>query len=566
MLYITLVCTLLGLISSTSAQPHPVGGAAYVSFHDRLYVQGGDLGGGNLINQFYALDLSRSWQTVSPVWNTLPAGPINAYHSGGFSADMNSFVTFGRETGSPYTTANFINIFSTSTGSWIGTGSTMIADPTRRDMTIASDPSPGGQIYFMGGDAGQAGTGRSNVIDIYNLKSSVVSETVVPPPGPQNLQGGAAAWLPHRKSMMIVGGMNDNLEGNSVYLFTPESDQSQSSTSGSYMTSSSSNSNIDNNGPYSSSSNSNSNGNYNSYSNSNSNSNNPNVLGSNSNSARSDEDGSVVAVFGGFVNQSSTSDHSIYFLDTRTWIWTSSTSNSVRGRSYSACAFSGNQFIVWGGFYQNPTSIPNNLPSIEESTLVYSLAAQNWVKTFEPSAGASSGSASGGQGERTNGNELSNGTKNIGIILAIAAVGAILALLITIGALMVIRKRNQRRRGSSSSASSGGGLSASRRNSSQLANHLGSSGPVSASNMMAPALNKTHFGTWDHHPRSGNLESGLVKDDKAGWVDNDINIPAVTGYNPWGRRESTTTVNTIPGITQTQTMIVATPIASSKRN
>ncbi|KAF9946172.1 hypothetical protein BGZ70_003369, partial [Mortierella alpina] len=284
MFYITLACTLLGLISSSSAQPHPVGGAAYVSFHDRLYVQGGDLGGGNLINQFYALDLSRSWQTISPVWNTLPAGPINAYHSGGFSADMNSFVTFGRETGSPYTTANFINIFSTSTGSWIGTGSTMIADPTRRDMTIASDPSPGGQIYFMGGDAGQAGTGRSNVIDIYNLKSSVVSETVVPSPGPQNLQGGAAAWLPHRKFMMIVGGMNDNLEGNSVYLFTPESSsssssQTQSTTSGSYGTSSSSGySNTDNNGPYPSS---------NINSNSNSNTNNPNAPGPSTDSARS---------------------------------------------------------------------------------------------------------------------------------------------------------------------------------------------------------------------------------------------------------------------------------------
>lgn len=62
-----------------------------------------------------------------------------------------------------------------------------------------------------------------------------------------------------------------------------------------------------------------------------------------------DEDGSVIGVFGGFVNRSSTSDHSIYFLDTRTWTWTMSSSNTVRGRSYSACAMTGNQFIVWGG-------------------------------------------------------------------------------------------------------------------------------------------------------------------------------------------------------------------------
>ncbi|KAF9910285.1 hypothetical protein BX616_010894 [Lobosporangium transversale] len=214
-------CT-LAVLSIVHAQPHPTGGAAYVTFHDRLYVQGGDLGGGNLVNQFYSLDLSRSWQTNSPVWNALPSGPINAYHSGGFSAEMNSFVTFGREVGSPYTTSNFINIFSTSTGSWIGTGSTMIADPTRRDMVAASDPSPGGQIYFMGGDTGQTGTGHSNAFDIYNLKSSVVSETNVPLPGPQNLQGGAATWLSSRNAMLVIGGLSDNAESNAVYLFTPK--------------------------------------------------------------------------------------------------------------------------------------------------------------------------------------------------------------------------------------------------------------------------------------------------------------------------------------------------------
>ncbi|KAF9579845.1 hypothetical protein BGW38_003730 [Lunasporangiospora selenospora] len=71
----------------------------------------------------------------------------------------------------------------------------MISDPTRRDMSVASDLSPGGQIYFMGGDTGQSGTGRSNVLDAYNLKSSVVLETQVPLPGPQNLQDGAATWL-----------------------------------------------------------------------------------------------------------------------------------------------------------------------------------------------------------------------------------------------------------------------------------------------------------------------------------------------------------------------------------
>ncbi|KAF9414891.1 hypothetical protein BGZ94_000249, partial [Podila epigama] len=431
--------------------------SAHATFRDRLYVQGGDLGGGNLVNQFYALDLSRSWHTTSPVWNTLPSGPINAYHSGGFSSDMNSFITFGREVGSPYTTPNFINIFSTSTGSWIGTDSAMVADPTRRDMAIASDPLPGGQIYFIGGDAGQSGAGRSNAFDVYNIQSSVVSETNIPHPGPQNIQGGTATWLTSKNAMILVGGVTDNAESNVVYLYKPSANMT--------TTSSYSNDNRINRRDYTSGSAS---GSPISSYNSGSMSSSSNLGSSAAWSAQatkghfpssrtahciaSNEDGSIIAVFGGFVNRSSTSDHSIYFLDTRTWTWTMSSSNTVRGRSYSACTMSGNQFIVWGGFYSNPTSTPNNLPSIEESTMVYSLFEQGWVNTFVSRTAGSEGygaDSNSGLGNRGNDNssDLSRpNNKFIGLVLAIACSGAIVALLITAGAIMIYRKRNQRRR------------------------------------------------------------------------------------------------------------------------
>ncbi|KAF9984419.1 hypothetical protein BGZ65_000421 [Modicella reniformis] len=510
---LVLACSIAVLSSIYAQQPHPTGGAAFVSFHDRLYVQGGDLGGGNLVNQFYALDLSRGWQTSRPVWAALPSGPINAYHSGGFSAEMNSFVTFGREAGSPYTTANFINIFSTSTGSWIGTGSTMITDPTRRDMVIASDPAPGGQIYVIGGDAGQSGAGRSNVLDIYNLKSSVVSETNVPLPGPQYLQGGGATWLSNRNSMLIVGGLFDNFEVNTVYMYTPGSGSSGSNT------------------------------NY-------------------------DEDGSQVAVFGGFVNRSSTSDHSVYFLDTRTWSWTVSTYNSVRGRSYSACAFSENQFIVWGGFYQNPTSTPNNLPSVEESTMVYSLDSQSWVSTFVPSVSSpesSSNSHSGSSGSRNNNSNNSNNSndnsdlsdpkgKSVGLVLAIAAAGAILALVITGGAIFVIRKRNRRRR-----------------------NNSNGTRPSTSQNGVAPmpTSNPYHSKKWDQKSLTG-LEAGnMMPSSGNGELVMTGDSHPHSSYTNWENRGSisshreddmgtTTTTTTNPMMGITQTTIVATPKNGSK--
>ncbi|KAF9179762.1 hypothetical protein BGZ51_006666 [Haplosporangium sp. Z 767] len=507
------VILLLAFLFSVHAQPHPVGGSAYVTIHDRFYVQGGDLGGSNLVDQFYVLDLSRSWPTNSPSWQALPAGPINAYHSGGFSADMNSFVTFGREVSSPYATRNFINIFSTSTGSWIGTGSTMIADPTRRDMTIASDPSPGGQIYFIGGDAGQSGTVRSNVMDIYNLKSGVVSETTVPLPGPQNLQGGAAAWLPHLKSMLVISGLFDNAEsGNTVYLYTSRSGRS------SYPTSAS------------------------------------NSNGGNEWTAQVYEDGSLVAVFGGFVNRSSTADNTVYLLDTRTWTWTSSTSDSTRGRSYSACAFVSNQLIVWGGFRQNPTSIPNNLPSVGESTMVYSFATNNWVTTFAPSGGSSpsshSGSGSSGSvsgGRNGNSDSIVTDTKSIGVILAIAAVGAILALLISTAIVILIRKRNRLRHNNNNHTRSGS-----------------RSATVSATTLAGlsgrNASKKTLVGTTTITSKSTKEELGTLS-----MMDAD-EVPAVSGYSPWEHHGSISSISRTNsmGITQTTIVTASGPIPLPK--
>lgn len=141
----------------------------------------------------------------------------------------------------------------------------MVADTTRRDMAIASDPSPGGQIYFMGGDAGTGGATHSNSMDIYNLKSSIVSETNVPLPGPQNLQGGAATWLPNRNSMLVIGGLSDNADSNVVYLYTPNTGSSSSSPNNNPPTSASYSSNSNINAGYGTPQNINNNNNNNPY-------------------------------------------------------------------------------------------------------------------------------------------------------------------------------------------------------------------------------------------------------------------------------------------------------------
>lgn len=211
------------------------------------------------------------------------------------------------------------------------------------------------------------------------------------------------------------------------------------------------------------------------------------------------------------------------------------------------------------------------MPSVEESTLVYSLDAQNWVSTFTPrgtayGAGENGGPNAGEQDGATDGDLSDPKGKSVGLILAIAAVGAILALVITGGAIMVIRKRNRRRRSNSTST---------RHTSSQ--NGIAPMSSVGTSSIKGSSSN-----IWDQKSPSG-LEAGLAANAGAnitlssgkGGVVMTEDIPPVSGYNAWehrgpisGNRENkvgmTTTTMTNPIIGVTQTTIVTTPKNSSK--
>lgn len=201
--------------------------------------------------------------------------------------------------------------------------------------------------------------------------------------------------------------------------------------------------------------------------------------------------------------------------------------------------------------------------------MVYSLDAQNWVSTFvPPSSVYGSGTSSyPGSGERGNNNNNNDGNlsnpkgKSVGLVLAIAAVGAILALMITGGAIMVIRKRNQRRRGDNTGArttSSQNGISP-----------MGSAIP--------PPNKKTPLNAWEQKSQSV-LEAGLASNRGMGTMSSSSgkgellmkeNTSPSSGYNTWEQRgpvtshrdemSTTSAMMTNPIIGVTQTTIVTTP-------
>ncbi|KAF9933176.1 Negative regulator of mitotic exit [Linnemannia zychae] len=352
------ILTIASIPPFTHSQPQPCGGAAFAKVGSTFYIQGGASFGDNLIQAFWALDLSVPWTVSAPAWTAItPPGPYNAFHSAGVSSDGSSFITFGRDTAADQNqiAASWINTFSIGSKTWSATTPPNLGDDSRRDFQAVTNLA-GGKIYILGGNAGRQGTVSSNVLSTYDPSTGSLIETPMPSNAPQNSSTYAAVWIKRSASMLLIGGISAGNYPQSLWSYNP--------ISGGWSTQSS-------NGPFN--------------------------QGRISHCAASNADGSIVAVYGGFVGGSTTADPYVYLLDTTTWTWTAIPVASGRGRGNAACTIIDDTFIVWGGFYNNPSQ-QGGLPGPGENLLLLSLSTGQWKTSYTPSGieGAGKRGISGG--------------------------------------------------------------------------------------------------------------------------------------------------------------------------
>ncbi|KAF9902921.1 hypothetical protein BX616_001762 [Lobosporangium transversale] len=377
-------------------QPQPCGGAAFARVGNTFYIQGGATSGDNLLQQFWALDLTTSWSTSQPAWANLPIGDANAYHSAGYSADNKSFITFGRDTGadSNAVPSSWIYIFDIASNRWaFKSNPTELKDNSRRDFSVVTNPKAN-KNYILGGDAGPGGETYSNDFDIYDPSTRVLKETTTPLSGPQYIATYSAVWVPGLDAMMVIGGTNLNktiVRG--VYLYHPETEVwAFQATTGSF--------------PY--------------------------ILFSAC--AASNANGSLVAVFGGFTGDGD-ADPNVYMLDTKSWAWTA-TQYSGRSRGNTACTIVDDSLIIWGGFYMNPNTL-NGVPTAAEALLLFSLSSKTWLSKYTPSDALAGASKEGTNVPRKSG--LSTGAI-VGIV-----VGCVVLILLLAFIQMKRRRRNKKK-------------------------------------------------------------------------------------------------------------------------
>ncbi|KAF9414890.1 hypothetical protein BGZ94_000248 [Podila epigama] len=206
------------------------------------------------------------------------------------------------------------------------------------------------------------------MFNTYNSASGVMGEVAVPQNGPTNAFTYAAVWIPRLSSMLVIGGQINGASPSGLYVYTPSTrGWSTQPTTGSF--------------------------NY----------------GRTAHCAASNADGSLVAVFGGFVGGAA--DTNVYILNTITWSWTS-VPYTGRGRAHAACALVDESFIVWGGF-QDAGGYNSVTPSVAEATLVFCTSTLTWRDTYVPSAALAGSGTNGGAGGNNNaGGGPGNGSGN----------------------------------------------------------------------------------------------------------------------------------------------------------
>ncbi|KAK5828123.1 hypothetical protein F5H01DRAFT_107871 [Linnemannia elongata] len=345
------------LLQLVQAQPQACGGAAFAKVGSTFYIQGGATFADNLIQAFWALDLSSPWTTSSPAWSSIsPPGPYNAFHSAGVASDGSSFITFGRDTAASTNqiAPSWVNTFNIGSKTWSAVNPPQVADTSRRDFYAVTNLA-GSKVYILGGNAGSSGSVSTNVLNTYDPATGSMLETPMPASAPQNSSTYAAVWIKRSATMLLIGGVNAGNYPQSLWTYNP--------ISGGWATQASS-------GPFSQS--------------------------RISHCAASNADGSLVAVFGGFVNGGSTADPNAYILNTITWTWTAIPLASGRGRGNAACTIVDDTFIIWGGFYNNP-SVAGGLPSGADNLLLLSLSTGQWTTSYTPST-AAGGAGNGGSG------------------------------------------------------------------------------------------------------------------------------------------------------------------------
>ncbi|KAG0211278.1 hypothetical protein BGX28_008223 [Mortierella sp. GBA30] len=315
--------------AQTSSAPLPVSGPAFARTATRFYIQGGTFANINY-GQFFSLDLAVAWNNTSPAWTQLNDGPQQNIYPAVFSADQKTMITF--HSGG----ATFAYRYSVTTGQW-SPSSLQVGYGGYQGVGAVTDPNTG-TVYLAGGYT----DGSRNSMSTYNFNTDTMSQTAMPPGSNvfPNRAYYANTWSQKRGSIIYFGGYNATLnpipDANSAVEFVP--------ATGTWRTLSTSGT--------------------------------PPTMRAD-HCMTSNEDGSIVVIYGGRPVGNAPFSGEVFILDTVNLVWKQGLAGPPR--IYATCTIAGDQLLIWGGVDGSNVVAPG-------SVNIYSLTSNTWATQYTPPA------------------------------------------------------------------------------------------------------------------------------------------------------------------------------------
>ncbi|KAF9544242.1 hypothetical protein EC957_012288 [Mortierella hygrophila] len=328
--------------AQTNSSPAPVSGPAFARTPTHLYVLGGNPNDGNNgppLSQFYSLDLTTPWNTTTPAWTKLAAGPAQAIFPATFSQDQTKMIVFH------LTAAPNASRYDINTNAWTPSSADLPGSDFQGIGAVTDTNT--GVVYMTAGYT----TRLRDSLDVYNFAADSATKKYMP--GPDIVLPARAyygnVWSKYRNSILYFGGYNilsQAIVGGNIVteLVTATQTWNTLTTSG------------------------------------------PAPPMRADHCMTTNEDGTMMVVFGGRPTDPGASGQNlpylgdVYILNTISLTWTQG--NPGEARIYAACTVSNSQLIVWGGIDSN------NLVAPAEA-LVYNLTSASWILSFTPKTTAS---------------------------------------------------------------------------------------------------------------------------------------------------------------------------------
>ncbi|KAF9429328.1 kelch domain-containing protein 3 [Entomortierella beljakovae] len=308
------------------AQPKVVSEAAYARTRNKLYIAG-SLAPYNT-SQFISLDLTVPWNSSHPAWEILPEGPAQRIFPAAFSADEKTMIAF-------YCGSPFAMRYDVEKRVW--SSSTLVPKYNYEGVGAVTDPTSG-LVYLAGGY-----TGSRDSMTIYDFRWDMFQPISKPLPAQSSNIFKSRAYYGNvyskkRNSILYFGGYNISLkadrQNNVVTEYIPSTEIWQTlNTKGT-----------------------------------------PPPMRAD-HCMTSNEDGSIVVIYGGRIGGSGKFLNDLYILDTGTMTWKMGAPGVIR--AYVSCTIAGDQFLAWGGVNEFNIVASSDM-------LIYSLTNNVWISNYNP--------------------------------------------------------------------------------------------------------------------------------------------------------------------------------------